>query len=153
MFWICTLNDFFLIIYHLDWHSHSLCLVLSLADSSDMCKRRDWCSQALGVKAIEVQSGRVETWKGYPVGSGVLGQRVELCMSPLECMHFHVSQSLRRESITSTMGLQMAVPATQGCWHRRNTRGRQPCSEGGLGRVTGQGRTSGGCMDCSLDHT
>lgn len=30
MFWICTLNDFFLIIYHLDWPSHSVsCTKLS----------------------------------------------------------------------------------------------------------------------------
>lgn len=30
---------------------------------------------------------------------------------------------------------------------------RQPCSEGGQGRVTGRVRTAGGCMSGWLDHT
>lgn len=51
-------------------------------------------------------------------------------------MHFHERPSLRRESINSTKGPQMAVPATQG-YHRR-----RPHSEGGQGRVTGQGRAA-----------
>lgn len=82
-----------------------------------MCQGRYYHCQALGKKAIEVQRGRVETWKGFPVETGVLGPRGEPGMSLWECMHFHVSPSLRRESITRTMGLQMAVPATQGHWH------------------------------------
>lgn len=47
-------------------------------------------------------------------------------------------------------------PADGGSCHTRllaSEEGRQPCSEGGLGRVTGQGRAPGGCMNCSLDHT
>lgn len=31
--------------------------------------------------------------------------------------HFHASPSLRQESITSTMGLQMVLLTTQGCLH------------------------------------
>lgn len=38
-----------------------------------MCQGKDCHSQTLGEKAIEVQRGRVDTWKGYPVETGVSG--------------------------------------------------------------------------------
>lgn len=82
-----------------------------------VCQGRYYHCQALREKAIEMQRGRVKTWKGYPVETGVPGATGEPGTSPWECTYFHVSPSLRRESITSTMGLQMAVPATQGCLH------------------------------------
>lgn len=108
-------------IHHLDWVSHSSCLVLSLSNTSDPCQEKECHRQALGEKAMGAQRGRVDTWKGYPVETGLLGPRGEPCVSPWECTHFHVSPSLRQEAITSSMGLQMAVPATQGCRHQRIT--------------------------------
>lgn len=48
-------------------------------------------------------------------------------------------ESIRQKYINSTRGMQMAVPA----WALEHP-SRQPRSEGGQGKVTGQGRAAGG---------
>lgn len=82
-----------------------------------MCQGRGYHCQALGEKPIGMQKGRVRAWKGYPVETGLLGPWGEPSTSPWECTYFHVSPSRRQESIISTMVLQMANPAAQGCQH------------------------------------
>lgn len=134
----------FSIIHHLDWVSHYLCLVLSLTNPSDSCVKRGLSlSGSLGESHWNAER---KSWDLKRLSSR------NRSTSPWECTHFHTSPSLRRESITSTMGLQMAVPG-----HTRlsalEDHSRQHCTEGGQGRVTGQGRTAGGCMSWSQDHT
>lgn len=127
-----------------------------------------WLSQPLSVSCIKLDKSLRLVCQGRPITVRLSGRKPlrcrkeELrpeklssknrCTSPWECTHFHASPSLRRESITSTMGLQMAVSG-----HTRLSaleyHSRRPCSEGGQGRVTGQDRAAGGCKRHSLDHT
>lgn len=105
----------FSIIHHLDWVSHPPCIVLSQANPSDSCVKGG--TRLSGRKPLRCREEESWSEKVYPVESGVPGPQGEPCTSPWECMHFHVSPSLRWEYITSTMGLQMAVPATHVCRH------------------------------------
>lgn len=117
-----------------------------------MCQGWDYYCQSLGMKAIEMYRGRVEAWKDYPVETSVLGLvggtlHVSMRMHPFTC-----------ESISEArVNYQHNGPA-DGCschtWlSALGDHSRQPCSEGGQGRVMGQGRAPGVCMSGSPDHT
>lgn len=140
------------IIHHLDWVRRSPCLVLSLTNPSDSCVKGGTTTVTLsGGRAIEVQRGRVKAWKGYPVETVVLGPRGE---TPHVSMRMHAFPC---ESISKAgVHYQHNGPADGCSCHTRlstlEDHSRRPCSEGGQGRVTGQGRAAGGCMSCSLDH-
>lgn len=124
----------FSIIHHLDWVSHSLCPVLSLANPSESCIKGGLSlSGSRGESHWDAQS---KSWDLKRLSSR------NRCTSPWECTHFHV-----RTSLKAGVHYQHNGPA-DGCpCHTRlsvlEDHSRQPCSEGCQGRVTGHGRAAG----------
>lgn len=96
----------------------SLVHLLGFVNPSDSCVAGRHCQrQSL---AIQVQRGKDQDLKRFSGRNRCAGEAGGLWASLArlhENGHFHVSPSLRQESITSTMGLQMAPLATQGCLH------------------------------------